>query len=204
MKRGDELTEKHLIQIWAAPPEPVLWLKEHPWPAWEPDASVTRTDFYVETSTGQYWLSDYTTGRHTANVTGRGNGIILPEPDGHMAAIFTGQADSIVEVMKDILSAEPEPELDAWEEVAEVSMVFTGPDLGCNFLDQSAPPGYEYLPAEEGESRTYRVRVSVTGRHSHHELTGRTPGDHRHAERHLIQIWPAPQEPPKVWKAPRQ
>jgi hypothetical protein len=105
-----------------------------------------------------------------------------------MAAIFTGQADSIVEVVRDILPAEPEPELDDWEEIAEISMIFIGPDLGCNFLDQSAPPGYEYLPAEPSQSRTYRVRVSVTGRHRHHELTDRTLGDHRHAERHMIQI----------------
>lgn len=80
-------------------------------------------------------------------------------------------------------------------------MVFTGPDLGFNFLDESARPGYEYLPAEEGASRTYRVRVSVTGRHRRYELAGRAPGEHRHAERHMIQIWPAPEGPQKIWKA---
>lgn len=87
------------------------------------------------------------------------------------------------------------------EEIAEVGMVFTGPDLGFNFLDESARPGYEYLPAEEGASRTYRVRVSVTGRHRRYELAGRAPGEHRHAERHMIQIWPAPEGPQKIWKA---
>ncbi|WP_157429881.1 hypothetical protein [Actinomadura oligospora] len=199
---GDDPVEKHMLQIWPAPSAPLQWLKEHPRPTWEPDPDQPRTDFYVETSNSQYWISDHTTGRQAANVTGRGNGVILPEPDGHMAAIFTGEPASIVEVQKDILAAAPDLELDDWEEVAEVSMVFTGPDFGCNFLNESAPPGYEYLPAEDGQSRTYRVRVSVKGRHTPHELADRPPNTPRHAERHLIQIWPAPQAPEKIWKAP--
>lgn len=203
---GDEPVEKHLIQIWAAPPESVRWLKEHDdWPVWEPDTSGPRTDFYVETLAGKYWLADYSTGRHTARVSGRGNGVILPERGGHMAAVFTGEPASIVEVVKDILTEEPEPELDDWEEIAEVGMTFTGPYVTCNFLKfDTAPGSYQDLPAEVGQTRSYRVRISVKGRHGHYELVGRDPGDHRHAERHMIQIWPAPEGPEKIWKTHRR
>ncbi|MFP3966462.1 hypothetical protein SMC26_29415 [Actinomadura fulvescens] len=196
VEQGDELVEKHLIQLWVAPSAPPEWLKELSEPSWEPDSSLPRTDFYAETTDGQYWLTDYTTGQQSADVTGRGNGVVLPQRNGNMAAIFTSEPESIVEVVLDVLHHEPAPEPGGWDAITEVSMVFTGPDIGCNFLeDASSPAGYQELPAAEDESRTYRVRVSVKRRH---ELAGHT--DPRHAERHLIQIWPAPEGPDKTWK----
>ncbi|RKS76857.1 hypothetical protein BZB76_2223 [Actinomadura pelletieri DSM 43383] len=200
LDEGDEPVEMHMMQIWAEPSTPVRWLKELPRSVEELDPSLPRTDFYVETSTGRYWLSDYTTGRHAAAVTGKGNGVILSEPPGHMAAIFTARDDAIIEVVLDIRGKEPELDLDGWDEVAEVSMVLTGPDVGCNFGEvDSSPPGYVDLPAEEGQSRTYRVRVSVKGRRRPHRLADH-PGDQRYAERHLIQIWAASEGPEKTWR----
>ncbi|WP_147312263.1 hypothetical protein [Thermomonospora umbrina] len=197
---GDEPVEEHLIQIWGAPQQPLQWLKELDWPSWEPDTSLPRTDFYVETITGRYCLADDTTERYTANVTARGNALIAAEPAGHIAAVFTAQPHSVVEVMLDVLPHEPQPELSNWDDITDITMSFTGPYVECRFLgDQRSPYSYQDLPLEVGETRTFRVRVSAKGRRTRHELADHTSGDQRHAERHMIQIWPAPPSPEKTW-----
>ncbi|MFC4908894.1 hypothetical protein [Actinomadura gamaensis] len=189
---GDELVEEHLIQLWAAPPEPVRWLKEDDQEARDADESVPRTDFLVETGKhDRYWLTDFSTGRHAADVEGRGDGVVQPEPGGHMAAIYTARPDTVVEVVIDILDAAPAPDTAEWDVSAEVGMVFTDTLVGCNFgEDDTSPTLYQELPAEGGETRAYRVRVSMKGRTAPFESAEREAGDDRPRERHLIEIWP--------------
>ncbi|MQY02076.1 hypothetical protein ACRB68_01030 [Actinomadura sp. RB68] len=67
-------------------------------------------------------------------------------------------------------------------------MVFTGPSVGCNYLDdQTSPYTFQDLPAAPGQTRTYQVRISARGRHRPLQPSAK-PG--LHTERHLIQIWP--------------
>jgi hypothetical protein len=118
----------------------------------------------------------------------------------HLVQVHTGMYGFDLPLTAEILDAEPAADLAAWPEVSEASVILAGPVL----LIESILAGQADrlpLPAQPGQARSYRVRVHATGRAEAAEAVhvSADNGD-RLAERHLIQVWPAPAEPLRTWK----
>lgn len=175
---------------------------------------MTRTYFKVFSDHHQYWIQDESES-DPDSMYEHDYGLVAVQADGHGAAVFCGAYYSVVAVTVDVLDSAPEPELDAWEDVEEVSMALTGPSPLLTELyedeqgqDPSGPPAEEWirLPAADGETRTYRVRVHARGHGraaaaEEQEPAGEADDDPLiEVEQHLIQIWPAPRSAQIIWK----
>jgi hypothetical protein len=104
-----------------------------------------------------------------------------------IAIIMAGTETGSLSVTADWREVEPPLDLDAWEEVVEVSMTFD--DEEGVLCSQHPTDGAHFSPLPLG---TYRVRVHARGRDRGQHL--RTVSDDP-VEEHLIQAWPAPVGP---------
>jgi hypothetical protein len=100
----------------------------------------------------------------------------------------------------EVLDAEPAVDLAAWQEVSEATATFTGPVLLVEYILINQGDRL-LLPAEPGQTRSYRLRVHARGRAEAAEdvHVSAEDGDPL-PERHLIRVWPAPFEPLRTWK----
>lgn len=101
------------------------------------------------------------------------------------AATEAGEMSLVAEVYQDAPALDPDP----WEDVSEVSIqVSAEPLLICSF---GFVPVTE-VPLGDGHAGTYRVRIHGRNRDLAHSR-GATPQSLD--EQHLIQLWPAPEQP---------
>jgi hypothetical protein len=114
--------------------------------------------------------------------------------------VHTGMYGFDLPLTVEILDTEPPADLTAWPEVSEVSALFTGGLLLVESILRDDVVKFP-LPAGPGQIRSYRVRVHATGRPEAEEAVHVSveSGDQL-IERHLIQVWPAPEAPLKTWK----
>ena len=119
----------------------------------------------------------------------------------HLVHVHTGMYGFDLPLTVEILDAEPAADLAAWDEISEASAVLTGQELLVEPILASLPTHRFPLPAEPGQTRSYRVRVHATGRAEAARAVhvSAEKGDGL-IERHLIQVWAAPAEPLKTWK----
>ncbi|MFF1872340.1 hypothetical protein [Kitasatospora herbaricolor] len=152
---------------------------------------MTTAHVTLHVSHSQYWISeingfpdDFTSDMYTGF-----NGLIsLPAVTlGSFAIVMTGTETGNISVDVDWTETEPPLDLDAWEEVVEVSMEFEeepglvfGPSGASSEVLPQLAPGW------------YRIRVHARGRDEGHTL--RTVSDDP-VEEHLITAWPAPPGP---------
>jgi hypothetical protein len=118
----------------------------------------------------------------------------------HLVQVHTGMYGFDLPLTVEILDAEPAADLAAWQEVSEATAVLTGPALLIESILTGQADRFP-LPAEPGQTRSYRVRVHAMGRAEAAEAVHVSvdSGDPL-TERHLIQVWAAPAEPLKTWK----
>jgi hypothetical protein len=103
----------------------------------------------------------------------------IPAVPGQAAIIFTGTVFGDVTVTVDLLDTEPAPDLDAWAEVAEVSLYLAGGGFVTTVGEADEDDLLPGLPAGD-----VRLRVHARGRDA--ALEG------NEGEEHLLQVWPAP------------
>jgi hypothetical protein len=132
----------------------------------------------------QYFLMELNCGGPADDMYAGFNGLISARE--YMAVIMTGTESGPVSVTADWQETQPPLDLDPWDDVVEVSMVFDEEPAvlysveGTGTLMPQLPPG------------SYRVRVHARGRDRARALL--TVWDPP-VEEHLIQAWPAPVEP---------
>lgn len=209
-EEGDpELAEQHLIQIWPAPAAPEIRWKltdesgarsrsERPHVPGEPSPIQTKP---VRVTKSQYdLLSSRAVG--SARPPRASNGLVWVNPEGEGAVVYTGVRSGLVRVTCSVLDAEPEPELDGWTDVVEVSMTVTGETVMVIGPVREGSLGFSvYLPAVGEEVHSYRLRIHVRGRdigQGSQDAATRNGDDA--VEEHLILIWPAPPSPEVRWK----
>lgn len=130
-----------------------------------------------------------------------GNGLIWVDPKGGAAVVMTGLDNGALPVTVEVLDHEPPPELQAWDDVVEVSMTITGDGFtlyGPPFLERAQGVS---LPAAPGQTRSYRLRVHALGRDRGREVFSvDTQAGEETVETHQILLWPAPHAPDTHWK----
>jgi hypothetical protein len=154
---------------------------------------MTRTQRIVHVTHGQYYLSELNAiSTLTTDMYSGFNGLI--SSNGALGIVMTGTESGPVSVTADWRARQCEPDLDAWDEVVEISMRFGrypaelfGPEDSKADIQAipSLPPG------------TYRVRAHARGRDAAHSLR-RVAGES--VEEHLVVAWPAPPGPEVRYK----
>lgn len=112
---------------------------------------------------------------------------------GQFAVVMTGTETGDVRVSVDIRATTPqEVDLDAWDEVVEVSLSLPGRRRGVTTfnVDDFDLPNFP-------EPGPYRVRVHARGRDQGQDLL---IVEDNPVEEHLILVWPAPPTPEAVHK----
>ena len=151
------------------------------------------TNIALSVSEHQYWLTglgglDGVNDIEPSKYMGT-NGLISAL--GFLAIILTGTDAGRVSVTADWRQDAPPVDLDSWDEVVEVSMLFDE--------DQAALFGHddrdERFPLLDAGS--YRVRVHARGRDQGAAVM--YPGDNP-VEEHLVVAWPQPQAAEKIHK----
>jgi len=110
-------------------------------------------------------------------------------------SIVTGTDMGPVDVAVQVLNSAPVVDVDAWDEVVEVS-VTTAEELHLLAWDFSPPE--DDVPPLATTPGSYRVRVHARGRDRAHAAG---PVVEEALEQHLIQIWPAAVGAEQVLKA---
>lgn len=134
-------------------------------------------------SHNQYYLVERDCLEITTDMYDWSNGLVSAQ--GHIAIIMTGTETGLVSVTADWRQDAPPLDLDDWEEVVEVSLLFDEEPAflaGC----QKETDGRDIPGLAPG---SYRVRVHARGRDRGDELRIVTDAP---VEEHLIQAWPAP------------
>lgn len=131
----------------------------------------------------QYYLGEYGLDVITDDMYTGFNGLISVSRYDNFAVIMTGTGFGVVSVRADWCDSEPPLELDDWDDVVEVSMLFEDEPGILSSMD-----GYEGEMIPDLEPGAYRIRVHVRGRDRGCELDN-VPGVP--VEEHLIQAWPA-------------
>jgi plasmid stabilization system protein ParE len=113
----------------------------------------------------------------------------------HLVHVHTGMYGFDLPLTVEILDAEPPLDLASWEDVSEASTLLTGTELLIESILNDQADELP-LPAEPGETRSYRVRVHARGRAEAAAAVhvSAENGDPL-IERHLVQVWPAPVGP---------
>jgi hypothetical protein len=160
-----------------------------------------RREFLVHPSHFQYWLVDEDFDYYPEVAPLEKDELISVDADRHMINVTTGMNGFDLPLTVEILDAMPALDLGAWEEVSEATADLTGPVLYIAQIEMSQSEEFP-LPAEPEQTRSYRFRVHANGRAGAREagLISVDEGDAL-LESHLIQVWPAPLEPLKTWKA---
>ncbi|MFE6886709.1 hypothetical protein [Streptomyces sp. NPDC057694] len=121
-----------------------------------------------------------------------GRGITEP---GAFALVMTGTKLGPVRVTLTQRSAPPPPpDLDAWDDIVEASLLLPGTNPGITDAHDNDP----LPPLTRIAGVPSRIRVHARGRDLGHEkliIDGDEP-----LEEHLIDVWPAPLAPLHVWK----
>jgi hypothetical protein len=125
-----------------------------------------------------------------------GNGLIWVSDDRSAAVVMTGIEDGDLPVTVEILEAEPPQDLADWDEVVEVSLIFTGDTLALSTVPDVDSPTKLTLPATQEQTQSYRVRVHARGRDEGAEagMVFADEGDVL-VEDHRVSLWPAPPAP---------
>ncbi|MBB6398148.1 hypothetical protein BKA00_005062 [Actinomadura coerulea] len=110
------------------------------------------------------------------------------------AAVNTGIAMGDVRLTVEVHQQPPTLDIDEWEEAVEVTLEATAGRIKVAAVDDSDPtPPFPVLtPNGPGY---YRVRVHARGRDTAIDLAVDEP-----VEDYLIQTWPAPPRPQKIYK----
>ncbi|MGV9567550.1 hypothetical protein [Streptomyces sp. NPDC003480] len=121
-----------------------------------------------------------------------GNGLVTVNEEGTYASVLTGTSHGHVDVTFAVHDTEPPLVTDAWDDVVEVSLYFSGqgPMVGGPVTDD-----VDDVPLLGGEDdyQWWRFRIHARGRDAASALGGvdAEAGD-AVIEQHRIQIWPAP------------
>ncbi|MFF4652606.1 hypothetical protein [Streptomyces sp. NPDC001380] len=156
----------------------------------------------VSVSDNQYWIHGDTFDVGDWGYTGF-NGLVaplalpgVPREPGEFAVVMTGTGTGLVRLTLDVADRDPgPPDLDAWDEVVEVSLDVPGgvPGVSTGVEDDES----HLLPDLPTGAGPLRLRVHARGRdRGQEELVV----DGEPVEEHLIQVWPAPAAPTAVRK----
>jgi hypothetical protein len=122
-----------------------------------------------------------------------GNGLVEADPDGDGARILCGQEIGTILVTAQLWDAAPTPDIDGWQDVAEVSTAWRSAFMDFGTTDEGDNPACRLDLPGPGD---YRIRVHGTNRDDGDPRTAADPIEH-----YLIQVWPAPAAPPVIHKA---
>ncbi len=155
--------------------------------------AVPAQRFQIVVGHSQYMLRGLDADEQEAPYHG-GNGLIWVNRTGDGAVVMTGLDTGDLPITIQVLNAAPELDLEPWDDVVEVSMTITGPDL--TILSPYEIEGVHRtvtLPAASQEPRSYRLQVHARGRDQGREAfeVDTDEGDET-VEQHQILIWPAP------------
>lgn len=162
----------------------------------------------MSTATGTVWASDHQFYVYGDEFDPSGfsytgfNGLLAPlapgegitEP-GRFAIVMTGTEVGPVRVTLTQYATEPPPpDLDAWDDVVEASLLLPGANPGITDAHDNDP-----LPSlSRVADLPCRIRAHARGRDLGHEqlvLDGEEP-----LEEHLLEVWPAPCDTLHIWK----
>ena len=153
---------------------------------------MTFTRINLTVSHSQYWLAELGGLDGVTDDMYRGfNGLISAHE--FLAIIMTGTDFGKVSVSADWRETAPPLDLDSWDEVVEVSMLFDD-ELGCLSGSYDSDPRFPLLPLGR-----YRIRVHARGRDRAALRTDDVRIDP--VEEHLIVAWPDSEQPEVVYKS---
>ncbi|MFI6520838.1 hypothetical protein ACIBF1_35155 [Spirillospora sp. NPDC050679] len=160
----------------------------------------------------QYWLVADQTEPNLDTLYDNGTGddpLVAVDDSGHMALVYTGIYGFDLPLTVQVHPHRPEPDLDAWQEVIEFSLLADGDHLtvvsilsddGHLDIPLPTPPTSATPDSAAGGRRpqapSYRVRLHANGRRHGAEVehVSLDDGDDL-VEQHLLQVWPAPAQP---------
>ncbi|MFD3580497.1 hypothetical protein [Streptomyces sp. NPDC058644] len=160
------------------------------------------------TATATVWASDhqyYVCGEEfdTEGFTYTGfNGLLAPlsprrgiTTPGSFALLMTGTELGPVRVtLTQHTAPPPSPDLDAWDDIVEASLLMPGANPGITDAHDSDP----LPPLTDTAGAPCRIRAHARGRDRGHQqliIDGEDP-----LEEHLLEVWPAPTAPLYTWK----
>jgi len=155
-----------------------------------PDEPLTTDTAEIFVENDEFTIGDlenpnhpaYTGDMPTPDVTG-----LIAAGDGAVQIVCGGRTSDVT-VTVQTWSAPPPADLDTWEDIAEVSVIWPVPTVQLVGSISSPPEAIPVtLPKSDGDS--FRVRAHVVNR------------DLEDGESHLVQIWPAPPAEPVLLKA---
>jgi hypothetical protein len=159
-----------------------------------------RREFLVHPVYFQYYVRDWDCEYDPEAAPLEEDELISVHAARHLIHVHTGMYGFDLPLTVEILDAEPSGDLAAWQEVSEATAMLTGPVLLVESILTDQDDQFP-LPAEPGQTRSYRVRVHATGREEGFEAVHVSADSHDPlTECHLIQVWPAPIEPLKTCK----
>ncbi|MBO1337948.1 hypothetical protein [Streptomyces sp. VRA16 Mangrove soil] len=121
-----------------------------------------------------------------------GHGISRP---GHFALIMTGTELGPVRVtLTQHTTTPPPPELDAWDDIVEAGLHLSGTRPGITDAHDTDP----LPPLAHTAGHPCRIRVCARGRDLGHQQL--ILDDHTPLEHHLIEVWPGPTAPLRIWQ----
>jgi hypothetical protein len=134
----------------------------------------------------QFWIQE--PGRRRGPVSPEGNGLVVAAGPGS-AMVLTGISTGRVEVEAEAMPGPPPlVDLDAWDEIVEISVSAPAGRLAVAALMDAGPVGLPRLCAEG--PGFYRVRVHARGRDNAPDEASCRP-----VEAYRILTWPAPPGP---------
>ncbi|MFI7445829.1 hypothetical protein [Nonomuraea indica] len=122
-------------------------------------------------------------------------GLVDADPDGDGARILCGQEIGDIVITAELWDDSPPSTMDAWQDVAEVSVAWRSAFMDFGTTDSGEDPTKRLELLGPGD---YRLRV-----HGRNRDDGDPRRDDDAVEEYLIQVWPAPQDRPVMVKSTR-